>query len=718
MVPRDRLLRRLRASGDDAIVATIAPPGYGKTTLLSQWAKADGRPVVWLTVDERDNDPAVLLTYLAVGLDRIRPIDPSVFAELASPATHASGIVSRLIAAVQGCNPSPVFILDDTHLLTDGSVQDAVVALAADLPAASRLAIGGRSGIALPWAVLRARGRLLEIGPDELALRDDEAVELLLAAEPNMPLDTVHQIVQRTEGWPAAAFLAALSFGSGKEGDQLSAFSGADRFVSDYVWSEILGRVPEKDLRFLTRTSVLDRMYGPLCDAVTGTRGSADTLRRLERSSLLLVPLDHRRAWYRYHQLLRDVLRAELDRRERDRVPELERRAARWYEREGILDAAVEYRLAAGDVVEATALIVPMAQPMHRSGRVATLRRWFEWLEGRNAIAGDPPLAVLAAWIHAMSGDAVRAERWAAAAASAPHDGPLPDGSPSIDAWNALTRALRCVDGVGAMRADAERAVTELPPTSFFHPVSLLLLGLAMALNGEPGGEVHLRDAADAAEATDAYPLACLALGLLASSAASRGDWTAAEALVARTPRLIEDAKLDGYWTSALVYAVGARLALGRGDREAADADLTRAQRLRPVLTHAIPWSAVKTRVEMIRALVALPDPAGARTLLRELADILPRCPDLGTLDAEVEEVRRLVDVMPSGIPGASALTAAELRLLPYLHTYLSFRDIAQRLYVSPNTVKTQAVSLYRKLGVSSRGEAMARAEELGLIVR
>lgn len=716
IVPRERLLRRLRASDGRPIVAVVAPPGYGKTTLLSQWAETDGRPIVWVTVDDRDNDPSVLLTYLAAGLERIRPIDAAIFAKLASPAAPVSAVVSRLIEAIQGCDPSPLLILDDTHLLAEGPSQDAVVALAADLPPGSQLAIGGRSDISLPTSALRARRHLLEIGPDDLVLEDVEIRELLRSAEPTIPAEAVERIVERTEGWPAAAYLAALSFGS--QGDRLSAFSGADRYVSDFVWSEILDRVPAKDLRFLTRTSVLDRMTGSLCDAVTGARGSADTLERLERSSLLLVPLDRRRTWYRYHQLLRDVLRAELERRERDRVADLHHRAADWFEGEGIVEAAVEHRLAAGDTERAAALIEPIAQPMYRSGRAATLRRWFGWLEEHDAIAGHPPLAVLAAWLFAMSGDAARAERWAVAAETSPYDGSLPDGSPSLDAWITVTRALRCVDGVGPMRADAERAVALIPATSFFRPVALLLLGRAMELNGESGGEVRFMDAVDAAEASDAYPLGCLALGLLAASHAAHGDWAAAEAAVARAPRLIDAARLEGYWTSALVYAVRARIALRRGDREAATADLNRTQRLRPVLTHAIPWSAVQTRLEMIRALVALPDPAGARTLLRELADIVPRCPDLGTLHGELAEVRRLVDAMPSGAPGASALTAAELRLLPYLHTYLSFRDIAQRLYVSPNTVKTQAVSLYRKLGVSSRGEAMARAEELGLIDR
>jgi LuxR family maltose regulon positive regulatory protein len=718
VVPRDRLLRRLRASDGHPLVAVVAPPGYGKTTLLAQWAETDGRPVVWLTLDERDNDPSVLLTYLAAGLDQIRPIDNSVFRSLASPGTQTFSAVLRLVAAMQASDPKPLIVLDDAHLLTEGPSLDVMTELAAALPPGAHLAIGGRTDGALPFAVLRANGWLLEIGPEDLAMDDDETASLLRAAGAEILPDVISDIVQRTEGWPVAAYLAALSFGSGAGRDGIQAFSGADRFVSDYVWSEILERVSPKDLRFMIRTSVLDRMCGPLCDAVAGAKGSADILRRLEAASLLLVPLDRHREWYRYHQLLRDVLRAELERREPGRATELQRRAAEWYESEGILDAAVEHHIAADDAERAASLVTVLAQPMYRAGRVSTVQRWLAWLEAKEAVADKAPLAILAGWLHAMTGDAAGAQRWAAAAERSSFSGPLPDGSPSIASWIVGFRALRCVDGAAQMRADAQRALEEIPPTSFFHSSSLALMGVARRLNGEPDDEPLYADAADVGEDTEAYPLACLSLGLLAASIASRGEWGAVETAVERASRTVDQAGLHEYWMSALVYAVRARLALHRGDREGAQADLTRAQRLRPVLTHAIPWYAVQARLEMIRANITLGDPAGARTLLRETDDVLRRSPDLGTLAEEVQEVRRLVNAMPTGTTGASSLTAAELRLIPYLHTYMSFRDIAQRLFVSPNTVKTQAVSLYRKLGVSSRAEAMERAEELGLIDR
>jgi LuxR family maltose regulon positive regulatory protein len=701
------------------VVAITAPAGYGKTMLLSQWVEGDGRPVVWLSVDGRDNDPPVFLTYMAVGLSRIRPVDPGVFRELASPNPPLlSTIVPHLLAALQASEEPVLLVLDDLHLLTELECLDAIGMLGAALPPGSQLAFGTRSEPSLPLASFRAQGRLVEIGPSDLALDDDEAVSLLRAVGVELQDARVTDIVRRTEGWATGLYLAGLSIRSGGGRERVEPFTGQDRFVADYLWSEILSGLPAKDLRFLTRTSVLDRMCGSLCDVVADTRGSARTLERLMNASLFLVPMDGHREWYRYHPLFRDVLLAELERREPGAAPELRGRAAGWHEENGLLDEAVEYRLWASDVERAAAMVATLAIPMYRVGRAATVRRWIDWFEARGAVADHAPLAIVAAWICALTGDAAGAVRWTDAAEHATFDGPMPDGTPSFTPWLRTLQAARCAHGVVRMRADAARALEELPPTSFWHPTALVLLGMAETLSGGSEAEVHLAEAAEAAEAAASHPTTVFSLGGLALTASSRGDWDAAEAAIDRARLLIDRVGLDGYLITILAHAVGARLAIRRGDLEQARADLLRAQRLRPLLTHALPWLAVQVRLELIHAHLSLADPVGARTLLREIGDIQRRHADLGMLGERVEEVRNLLASMPGGPVGVSALTAAELRLIPYLYTYLSFREIAQRLFISPNTVKSEAVSLYRKLGVSSRSAAMARAEELGLIQR
>jgi LuxR family maltose regulon positive regulatory protein len=698
------------------VVAVTAPAGYGKTTLLSQWAEAEDRPVVWLTLDERDNDPTVLLTYLAVGVDRIQPIDPKVLRALGSPpVTVLTTVVPRLAATLRALERPAVLVLDDLHELADPVCLDAIFMLADALPEGSQLAFGSRSAPPQGLARVRAEGGLLEIGPSDLALDDTEAASLLRAAGVDLADSRVREIVRRTEGWAAGLYLAALSLRSDPHG-LAERFSGEDRFVVDYLRSEVFTTLPARDLRFLARTSVLDLMCGPLCDAVTDGRGSSRLLERLEVENLFLVPMDRHREWYRYHHLFRDALLAELEGREPGRAPELRRRAAAWHEARGQLEIAVEYLLAAGDADGAAALATTLAVEMYRAGRLATLQRWIERFDAVGAVERHAPLTISAAFTCALTGDVAAAVRWTDIAERSTYAGPMPDGSPSFTTWLASLRALRCAHGVAQMRADAELALRELPRSSVWYPATDLLLGIAELLGGEPEAELHLAEVAEIAEAAGAHPTAAYALAEVAAAACGRGDWTAADAAIERARRLIDPELPDRYVSTALVCAVGARLALHRGDREQAHDDMIRAQRLRPLLTHVLPWAAVRTRLELIRAMLAMADPVGARTLLREIDDIRGHRPDLGTLGDQVEEIRQQVSGMPPGSVGASALTAAELRLLPYLHTHLTFREIAARLFVSPNTIKTQAISLYRKLGVSSRGEAMARAEELGLL--
>ena len=317
-------------------MSVVAPAGYGKTTLLSQWAERNGQAFAWVSLDERDNDPKVLLTYVAEALDAVEPIDERVFDALASPGSSVPGsVVPRLGSALASMTSPVALVLDDVHVLHNPECRAAMPVLAGHVPDGSQLVLAGRDAPPLPIARLRAEGKVMEIGPGDLALTLAEASSLLHEAGITLGQDDMAELHRRTEGWPAGLYLAALSLREGGSvRNSVASFTGEHQLVSRYMQSEFLARLSSRQRVFLTRTAVLERMCGPLCEAVLDQPGAAATLADLARSNLLLVPLDPHGEWYRYHQLFRDMLLAELRRREPELIPVLRRRAAGWCLRE------------------------------------------------------------------------------------------------------------------------------------------------------------------------------------------------------------------------------------------------------------------------------------------------------------------------------------------------------------------------------------------------
>ena len=722
IVARTALVERLAASSA-LVVCVVAPPGYGKTTLLAQWAQDKDDRVGWVTIDPHDNDPVVLLTYLAVALDRVAPIDPETFQILASPSSHVPpSVVPRLAEAMSVMTEPVDLVLDHVELLHDRQCLDVLAQLAMQLSGGSRLVLASRTRPRLPRSLLRTQGRLMEVGAADLAMDLSEARALLEGVEARLAKEHATELYRRTEGWPAGLYLAALALQATGPAPDTSdagvAFAGDDRFIADYLHSELLSRLPAGQVSFLTRTAVLDRMCGPLCDAVLHTTGSAKVLESLAGSNLLLVPLDRRREWYRYHHLFRDLLLAELERREPALVPELHRRAAAWCQANGLEETAIDHAQAAGDADQVARLVLQVVQPVWASGRVDTVLRWMEWFEREQLTERYPAVAVHGALIFALLGRATKAEQWAAAAERAAPEGKLPDGS-TMESYLAYLRAILCRDGVSEMRRDARLALDGLSPLSPYRATMLHTEALSFLLDGDPGrADAVFARAFEAATEAGAPPLAAVVLAERAIIAAGRDDWAEAVALADRALELIRRGQFDAYWTSALVYAWAARAAVHRGDLAAAREHLGRAAGLRPLLTHALPVVSVQALLELARAYIALGDPDGAHAVLRQVDDIVQQRPNLGVLPAQATLLRTQLTRMRRTGHGATSLSAAELRLLPLLPSYLSFREIGQRLFVSQHTVKSQAISIYRKLGVSSRSDAVDLAQQLGLLGR
>ena len=719
---RPVLIERLARGDRQPIVSVVAPAGYGKTTLLAQWAERNGQAFAWVSVDEPDNDPKVLLTYVAEALDEVEPIGERVFAALASPGSSVPGsVVPRLGAAFSSMTSPVALVLDDVHVLHNSECRSALSVLADHVPGGSRLVLAGRDEPPLRTARLRAEGKLLEIGLSDLSLTLGEATSLLRSAGVVLGENDIAELHRRTEGWAAGLYLAALYL---REGNPLAgaalSFGGGDRLVSQYMESELLARIPRRQRVFLTRTAVLERMCAPLCEAALEQPESGAMLADLARSNLLLVPLDRRGEWYRYHHLFRDMLLAELHRREPGLIPVLRRRAAGWCARNGLSEEALEYSIAAGDVGAAAGLTGMLAVPTYQQGRVTTVQRWFRWLDEQGGIGGHPMVAVLASLVAALTARPADAERWADAVDRWQYGDPARPDDPPAEAWAAALRAVLCRGGVEEMRADADEAARRFAAQGFRHPLPRLMQGIACVLSGDLGdGDAFLEDVAGVAEEAGAPDALVVALCERSLVAMACGDWDRAEVLAGQARTALRLARFEDSYATSVVCAVHARVAMHEGDVQSARQELMSAQRTRSLLTYALPYLAVQARIELVRVRLALADVEGARTLMREIDDVFWRRPGLGTLAGEAEALRgQLSRQRSSDMPGVSALSAAELRLLPMLCTHQSFPEIAAELFLSRNTVKSEAFSIYRKLGVSSRSQAVARARDLGLLER
>jgi LuxR family transcriptional regulator, maltose regulon positive regulatory protein len=713
-VVRGELLDRLSDPQGSSVVGIFAPAGYGKTTLLAQSVARERRPVAWVSLDEGDNDPVVLLSHVAVAVDRVLPLTPALFAMLTSPGRFEPGAIHRVCSELSAL-PEHVLVLDDVQLVSEAFSRDAIATLALHVGQGSQIVLSGRSSDGLPIARLRAAGRLTEVGAADLALDAAEARAVLAHARVNIEADDATLILRRTEGWAIAVYLASLSLGaSATTNDALTAFSGEDRDVVDYVRSEFLASLAPPDLRFLMATSILDRMCGPLCDAVLQTTGSAQKLEELERSNLNVVPLDRTRTWYRYHHLFRDVLRSELVRREPTSAATLHRRAGAWLEGNGEAVAAVEHVLAGGDVEHAAALIAPLVPLLERSGRGATTRRWLDAL-GPETLERLPALALAAGWFAALGGDRVEAERWLAAAEGRADKGSAALGAASAASGVALLRAVMCPAGVEQMRADAEFVLVSEPTWSPWRSTATAALGFAHVLAGDDRrAETVLSDGVREARRDDNDTTWSLALSQLALYALERGELGDA-ARLSREARGRDLPSMRGC-ISAFALVASARVAQRSGDSRRLAEYVAGVRLLRPQLTAAIPSISVLTLLELARIHIASGDSAGARTVLRDLDDLLRERPNLGIVGDVAKQLAEQVRTLPINIAGATTLTPAELRLVPLLPTHLSFPEIGSRLFLSRHTVKTQAISIYRKLDTSSRGEAVTRARDIGLL--
>ncbi len=727
VVARPALLARLSAGLSRRLTLVDAPAGWGKTTLLSRWREAEAEAVAfaWVSLDDGDNDPVWFWTYLVEALRTVEPgAGATTLALVRNPGTSILEVgLPTLLNEAAAFSRRVVLVVDDYHVIENSAIHEAVAFLVEHLPPTLHLVLSTRLDPPLPLPRLRARGELAEIRAEALRFTGDETATLLndvlgLGLEPG----DVALLQDRAEGWVAGLYLAALSLQGRADPHRFIAdFAGDERHIMDYLGAEVLERQPEALRTFLLHTSILDRMSGPACNAVTGGSGSAARLEEIERSNLFLVALDTKRQWYRYHRLFRQLLRHELEIREPGQAVLLHRRAADWHRREGAIPEAIHHAFAAGDDGDAAELVASHWNTIFNEGRLATVAGWLDTL-AEERVLGDPRLCVARAWIAMDLGRLEEVGRWTEAAAERAPADPMPDGS-SLDAAVALHRLVASVKlgDLGRAVAAAGRAVElESDGNAFRRVVARIVEGVTRYWRGDAGGATEaLEEAAELARQADNKLGAIYALGYLGLLRVDADELDKAEALVVEAGALGEDAGRAEHFVSMMAHLARGRILERQGDLEEAEAALARATELS---------GRGAGRLEVAGALLALArvrhrrgDTEDARSLLDQAAEVARGCHDPGVLGGMLLGAQRqLRPATPTATGGpaqaAEELSERELDVLRLMATRLSEREMAAELYLSLNTIKTHRKHILRKLEVSTRAEAVARARQLGMM--
>ena len=720
IVPRPRLIQALDAGAAFTLVA--APAGYGKTTTVRAWYDGSDSALAWVTLDTGDNDPARFWTYLATAVDRVRDgLGRRALHRLRESGLAIEVAVDELMNGIAGFGRPFTLVLDDLQTVTDRECLASLEYAIERLPPAARMIAITRADPALELARRRARGALTELRASDLAFTAAEARELLVDRG-GLRLDTeqVDVLRHRTEGWPAALYLAALWLPTVDDQDHaVLEFGGDHRYVAEYLSQEVLNALAADPRSFLLRAAVLGSFTAELCDAVFGRSDSAAVLAELEESNLFVLSLE-RREWFRVHALFAEFASARLAAVEPGEPDRIHRRAAGWFRYRGLTVEAVEHAVAAGDHEVVAELLSEYHLALIRTGRSATLLRWARTLP--DEVVVRHPDAALAAATAALFVGRLTPERrrFVQLAGRAKARYPARFGTYEECAM-AMVRAGGVDDGVTEAIVEGYRAV-ELAQRGADETLIAALASLARALY--LGGD--LDQAWSAASRAAQHPgasrrgpghaVAQAAMALVATDrnhlSSARGHAEAARAIVGRITS-------SRSWVgSTAAEALGAVLA-AEGDLAGAERELAYAERVIEEDVANLHHAQLLVRLAGVRGRRGRLDEAEAT--LRKAHEELAELRDSGMVPSRAAAVARELGEARREARGGEMLeppTVAELAVLRLLGTDLSVRGIGAQLFLSPNTVRSHVRAIYRKLGVRSREDAVARAEATGLLVR
>ena len=720
-VRREELLTRLRGNADLPVIVVDAPAGYGKTTLLRQWSAEDPRPVRWLTLTPLHDDPALLLSSLLGAVHTPEDISASlVSGPLDNPAFLSSIVLPRLARARRSEATPTLVVLDGTEVLRDDLAWRVLTAfLDASVPGTT-FALAGRSQPPLPLGRWVTHRRLLWLRRDDLILTPQESRAVLSTTgiDPDGP--DVAAVLRRCAGWAAGLALAAADV-RGRAGArrQDAPFSGTTPLVRQYLSQTFLDPLEPDAAQFLLRVSVLRELTGPRCDALTESTGSGALLEELSRSNVLMSPCDSEPDRYRLHPLFVDLLtslRAEI---EPGLEPRLRRLASRAAEHDGEVEDAVGHARASGDLDLLADLVwANVARPRPTPTADRPLDRWLTACS-TDQLRSHPRLALAAAWQAFENGRSP--EPWASVAESLA-GGPAETGSESgrtpLDAGLSLFRALTSREDAAAVTAHADAAV-EYSDDDAWRCMACQVAGLLRWLQGDrTGAKQWLSEGEQLSRLLDVPSVEAQCLAQRAVLAVEDEDWRAAEKLSAAALEIVHRLRLHHLVPLMPAFAVSAVCSARRGEHAKAEESARQACRLLAQASPGFPaWLQVEGRMLLAQAHLMLGNSTAARSLLSEaqtgLSDVFGQ-PEFA---AKLRRLWHLAEELPlSTTAGPSAISPAELRVIQLLPTHLSFREIGYALYLSRNTVKTQAIAAYRKLGVNSRTEAVDCAHAYGLL--
>ena len=718
MLRRARLLEMLDGDTGSALTVVNAAVGYGKTTLVRSWCIERPEAVIWVTIDSADDDAVRLWTHLATAVERLgQGFGHRALSCLATRGAPIETAVDEVMNGLVAYGRRVTIVLDDLHAVMSGASVGSIAYAIERLPANARLVASTRSDPAIGLARLRARRALTEVRARELAFTVDETSELVVREGIGLSSESVELLVDRTEGWPAGLYLAALWLRDLQDPNEgVREFAGSERHVADYLTDEVLTALAPDVKDFLVRTSVLDRFTPDLCDAVLGREDSAAALADLAHSNMFLVALDARGEWYRYHHLFAEVLQLELG---RDAASELRRAAAAWCGTHGLVEEAIEYAAAAGDPGMVAELLIERHLEFIWGGRLGQFLGWVRWLPPELLVqhpvlpgAGAVAAALLAApevEVHHLLAVAERARRerpelWL----------------PYLEAGVGAARSQIIEGGdVGAAVGHARRALAAAQQGADVLSVSALAcLAQALFFAGELDETrrvaVRAVERPDAPDVPDGY---VGSLGLLALLDGEQGRTESAEAWAQQAIGFAREHYQATSWVASPAHLGLALACAATGRLDEAEREALRGERLRrapqPTVGHA-------------HALLVLAQVRLARSRLARCTGDLTRAkraiaefPDPGRLPAiaaTIEHALAAARATGGSREPVEEPSPAELDVLRGLAAGLSRREIGAELYISLNTVKSHTRELYRKLGATSQAEAVARAEALGLL--